>query len=74
MKVLELSRNYCIRFYNGNFEEMIKKEDGVVFDDETVKNAFNDGNGTEKDLQRYMRDNHGYCRYYDLIDKKYITQ
>lgn len=72
MKVLELSKNYCNKFYNGNYEEMIKNFDGVLYDDEIIKNTFNFGNGSEKNFNRYMKNNKVFCKYYDLINKKYI--
>lgn len=64
MKVLELSKDGCKKFYNGNYKEMIKEEDGVIWD--TNKNT------TEEKLKRYMKNNKEFCRFYDLESKKYI--
>lgn len=64
MLVLELSNNYCKKYYNGNFEEMIKNKDGVIYD--TTINI------TEKNLKRWMKNNKVFCKYYDLENKKYI--
>lgn len=37
MKVIELSKKYCKDYYNGNFDEMVKAQDGVIYDDERIK-------------------------------------
>lgn len=63
MMYLELSKNYINKCYNGNKKEAIKAKDGIVFDDEKVKNAFSDGwNG----FFRYMNDNRQYCYFVKL--------
>ena len=72
MEVLELSKNYCERFYNGDFDKMIKEKDGIIFDNKTIKSAFNFGKGRKKDFKRYMENNKIFCKYYDLKNKKYI--
>ena len=33
---------------------------------ERMKNAFKAGNGTEKDLKRYMNDNKQYCVFVEI--------
>lgn len=72
MKVLELSKNYVKNFYNNNFDKAIKALDGVLFDDKTVKKAFNFGCGTKTDLLRFINNNRANFKYYDLINQKYI--
>lgn len=72
MQVIELSKSYCNEFYNGNFNEMIEKKDGNIFDDEKIKKAFNFNNGTKKDFKSYMENNKQYCKYYDLVNRQYI--
>lgn len=63
MIYLELSKNYINKNYNGNQKEAIKAKDGIVFDDEKVKNAFSDGwNG----FFRYVNNNKPYCYFVKL--------
>ena len=63
MMYLELSKNYINKHYNDNKKEAIKAKDGIIFDDEKVKNAFSDGwNG----FFRYMNDNRQYCHFVKL--------
>lgn len=70
--ILELSKNYCKKEYDGDYNKMIDKMDGVLYDDETIKQTFNFGNGSFKDLMNYINNNREYAKYYDLNKKKYI--
>lgn len=72
MNIIELDKKFCKEDYNGNYEEMIKAKDGVIFTDEVVKSAFNFGNGTEKDLKKHIENNRCFCKYYDLDKKQFI--
>lgn len=72
MKIIELDRNYCREHYNGNYSKMIENEDGVIFDDNTIKLAFNFHNGTNEHLKCHIENNRQYCRYYDLENNKYV--
>ena len=72
MRILELSKGYVKKFYNGDYKKMIDEFDGVLYDDENIKNAFNYGNGSFKDLMRYINDNRKHAKYYDLNKKCYI--
>lgn len=72
MRVLEISRDYCKRFYNGKTDQMIELQDGVLFDQERIRHAFNFGNGTEKDLMRYIRDNKRFAMFYDMDKQCFI--
>lgn len=36
MKIIELSKKYCMNCYGGNYDEMIKNQDGIIFDDEMI--------------------------------------
>lgn len=63
MAYLELSKKYIDKYYNGNKKDAIKSKDGIIFDDEKVKNAFFDGwNG----FFRYVNDNKQYCYFIKL--------
>lgn len=72
MKILELSKSYCSKEYDGNFQKMIDEEDGVIYDDYRIKKAYNRGNGTPKDFKRYMENNRKYCLYYDMENHMFI--
>ena len=50
----------------GDAKRMIAAGDALIFDEDRVKSAFNFGNGTEKDLRRYIANNRKYMRFYDL--------
>ena len=66
MQVLEISKDYLKKFYNGNISLIIECKDGVIYDDKRIKNAFNRGNGTDSDFKRYLNNNKTFCYYYDL--------
>lgn len=66
MQVLEISKDYLKKFYNGNISLLIECKDGVIYDDKRIKNAFNRGNGTVSDFKRYLNNNKNFCYYYDL--------
>lgn len=72
MKVIEISKKNCIENYFNNVYEVINRLDGIIYDDFTIKQTFNFGNGTVKDLINYINNNRAYCFYYDLINKKFI--
>lgn len=64
--ILEIGKIYVRDFYNGNLEECIQKRDGIDWTQERIQAAFNGGNGTEKDLRRYINDNSKYS-YFVII-------
>ena len=53
----KILKNEC----NGNIEKAIIDGWFLDWNPERIKNAFSFGNGTEKDLKRYMNDNKGFC-------------
>ena len=61
----EISKTILNEKYNGNTPESRQNaiNDGFfnIWTEERIKNAFNNGNGTETDLKRYMNDNKHYC-------------
>lgn len=61
--ILEIGKTYVRDFYNGNLEECIKERDGIDWTQERIRTAFNGGNGTEKDLRRYMDNNKQYAYF-----------
>lgn len=66
MKIAEIDIAYCRKEYGGDAKRMIAAGDALIFDEDRVKSAFNFGNGTEKDLRRYIANNRKYMRFYDL--------
>ena len=72
MRILELSKDYSKKFYNGDYKKMIDAMDGVLCDNEHIKNAFNFGKGSFKDLMNYIEANRKQAKYYDLNKKCYI--
>ena len=51
-------------------EKAIKNLWFTVWTPERIKAAFNFGNGTQKDLDRYMKDNQDHCIFKDLTEKE----
>lgn len=72
MQILEISKDYLREFYNGDISLLIGCKDGVIYDDERIKNAFNFGNGTIPDFERYMNNNKIFCYFYDLENNKML--
>ena len=72
MQILEISKDYLREFYNGDISLLIGCKDGVIYDDERIKNAFNFGNGSISDFKRYMNNNKIFCYFYDLENSKML--
>ena len=72
IKIIELSKKYCLEAYGGDYSEMIAQGDGLVYDNGLIKRAFNFGNGSFRDFMRYVANNRAYAKFYDLINNKYI--
>ena len=66
MKVYELYKPTLQQQYHGNIETMIKDEMYILWDEERIKRAFNFGNGTIKEFNRYMEANKNLCLYIKL--------
>lgn len=64
--ILEISKKYLREFYNGDLKAAILKKDGILWTNEKIKAAFNNGNGYIKDLKRYMNDNKIYCYFVEV--------
>ena len=64
--ILEIGRKYLMEFYNGDLNKCVSEMDGVIWDENTIRNAFSLGNGTEDDFRRYMNDNKKYCIYVEV--------
>lgn len=64
--ILEIGRKYLRDFYNNNLAKAVKEKDGVKWDDEKIKKAFNFGNGTRKHFEEYRRNNAQFCIYVEI--------
>ena len=61
MLVYEISKKTVIAC--GSVEKAIENSAFNVWDHERIRLAFNFGHGTEKDFNRYMRDNKQFCHF-----------
>lgn len=64
--ILEIDRAELREYYKGNIKRAIAEKGGLLWTPERIKHAFNFGNGTEKDLKRYMKDNNIYCIFVEI--------
>ena len=64
--ILEIGKSYIKRFYNGNLKEAVKNKDGILWTDEKIKAAFNNGNGTKKHLKNHIENNKKYCYFVEV--------
>lgn len=64
--ILEIGKSYINRFYNGNLAEAIKQKDGILWTPEFIKGAFNNGNGSAKDLKKHINNNKKYCYFVEV--------
>lgn len=55
--IIEIDRKILKSECNNNIETALKEGWILDWNPERIKNAFAFGNGTEKDLKRYMNDN-----------------
>ena len=63
---LEIGKSYIKKFYNGDLAAAVKKKDGILWDEKRIKAAFNNGNGTQKDLKRYIKHNKKYAYFVEV--------
>ena len=56
-------------FYKGGINQAIKDGYFNVWTDERIKKAFNFGNGTKKDFNRYKEANKSYCKILEMDEK-----
>lgn len=64
--ILEIDRAELREYYKGNIKRAIAEKGGLLWTTERIKHAFNFGNGTEKDLKQYMKDNKIYCVFVEI--------
>ncbi len=64
--ILEFDRATLRTEYHGNIKAMEQAGDFLDWTPARIKHAFNFGNGTEKDLRRYMKDNKQFCIFKEV--------
>lgn len=64
--ILEIGKGYVNNFYNGKITDAVKEKDGILWTDERIKNAFNSGNGTIKDLKNYINNNKQFAFFVEV--------
>lgn len=64
--LLEIGKKYVQEFYNGKLYAAVAQKDGVLWTDDRICKSFNFGNGTIKDLQRYINDNKKYAYFVEV--------
>ena len=64
--ILEIGKSYVNNVYSGNLKAAIKEKDGILYTDEIIKAAFNNGNGSRADLNRYILCNRKYAYFVEV--------
>lgn len=50
----------------GSLEKVIENGCYIDWTPERIKNVFNFGNGTEKDLKKYIENNKRFCLFWEV--------
>ena len=64
--IIEIDKGYLNEFYNGDIIKAYQQGDYFEWTPERIKRAFNFGNGTEKDLERYIRLNKQFAIFKEI--------
>ena len=64
--IIEIDKGYLNEFYNGDITKAYQRGDYLEWTPERIKRAFNFGNGTEKDLERYIRLNKQFAIFKEI--------
>ena len=64
--IIEIDKGYLNEFYNGDIIKAYQRGDYLEWTPEKIKRAFNFGNGTEKDLERYIRLNKQFAIFKEV--------
>lgn len=64
--ILEIGKSYINKFYSGDLKAAIKEKDGILWTDEKIKAAFNNNNGTIKDLKNHISNNKKYAYFVEV--------
>ena len=64
--IIEIDKGYLNEFYNGDIIKAYQQGDYLEWTPERIKRVFNFGNGTEKDLERYIRLNKQFAIFKEV--------
>ena len=64
--IIEFDKGYLSEFYNGDIIKAYQRGDYLEWTPERIKRAFNFGNGTEKDLERYIHLNKQFAVFKEV--------
>lgn len=64
--IIEVGKSYINKYYNGDLKKAVKNKDGLLWTDARIKAAFNNGNGTKKDLKAHINNNKNYCYFVEV--------
>jgi hypothetical protein len=64
--ILEIGKSYINKFYGGDVCAAVKEKDGILWTPEKIKAAFNNGNGSIKDLKNYISNNKKYAYFVEV--------
>ena len=64
--IIEIDKGYLNEFYNGDITKAYQQGDYLEWTPERIKRAFNFGNGTEKDLEKYIRLNKQFAVFKEV--------
>lgn len=64
--IIEIDRQHLREHYKGNTACLKAAQDYFEWTSDRVKKCFAFGNGTEKDLREYMRNNTKYCIFEEI--------
>lgn len=64
--ILEIGKSYIYKFYGGDIAAAVKEKDGILWTNENIKAAFNNGNGTIKNLKNYINNNKKYAFFVEV--------
>ena len=64
--IIEIDKGYLNEFYNGDIIKAYQQGDYLEWTPERIKRTSNFGNGTEKDLERYIRLNKQFAIFIEV--------
>lgn len=64
--ILEIGKSFVNNVYSGDLKAAISDEAGILWTDEKIKAAFNNGNGSIKDLKNHINNNKKYAFFVEV--------
>lgn len=75
MLIIQLDKTDCEILYNGNYFAMIDANDGIVFDDSLITEAFTFGLlSARQNFNNYMKEMQEDYVYFDLKNYQFIKE